>query len=133
MVYIDSYEIKDLIGKTIKTISGGPDTDYIDFTTEDGYTGIIHHSQDCCESVVIHDMKGDLQGLIGSPITHASEDCPDLPDEDLPEYCDSSYTWTHQVLQTEKQRVEILWLGQSNGYYSEGVTFKMWKLKSNGK
>lgn len=125
-----SYEIKDLVGKTIKTICGG-DTDYINFTTEDGYQGSIYHSQDCCERVSIHDTTGDLQGLIGSPITHASEDCPDLPPEDFgvteedTEYCDYSYTWTHQILQTEKERVEILWLGSSNGYYSEGVTFEM--------
>ena len=122
-----SYEIKDLVGKTIKSISGGKDTDYINFTTEDGYQGSIHHIQDCCESVSIQDIKGDLQGLIGSPITLASEDCPDLPDEDMPEYYNSSYTWTHQVLQTKKERVEILWYGSSNGYYSEGVTFEMGK------
>ena len=82
----------------------------------------MFHEQDCCESVTIHDIIGKLESLIGSPLISASEETrSEWPaDVEKPEDCDS-FTWTVYRFATEKHRVRIRWLGESNGYYSESV------------
>jgi hypothetical protein len=118
-------EISELIGKTIKEIKGGAGDDTMTFVCADGTVYTMYHSQDCCESVYIADIVGDLPDLIGTPILRAEEstsgDRPaDLP---APEYEAESQTWTFYKLATVKGWVDIRWYGSSNGYYSEGVTF----------
>jgi len=122
----DSYwgngrEIDVLLGKTLTDVSGG--FDEITFTTSDGFVYKMHHSQDCCESVSIESIVGDLQDLVGSPITLAEEVSGDTPSDYKFEYEPESYTWTFYKIATVKGYVDIRWLGQSNGYYSESVNF----------
>jgi hypothetical protein len=94
-------------------------------TTADGRTFSLYHDQDCCESVNVFDIKGDLASVIGSPLTSVKEEISRDWPADVPEpsYSDS-HTWTTFTFTTEAgATVAIRWLGTSNGYYSESVSF----------
>lgn len=111
--------IEDLKGKVITSIE--EDDDYqITFYTEDGFKYSMYHDQDCCESVYVESIVGDMGDLVGEEILVAeapsSEDVPAL------EGWDDSYTWTFYKLATRKGYVDIRWYGSSNGYYSEEVS-----------
>jgi hypothetical protein len=89
----------------------------------------LYHSQDCCESVYIDDICGDLDDLVGEPLLVAEEvvgytEDPKGGDDDphtLSGY-DESYTWTFYRFATRRGWVTVKWYGSSNGYYSEGVS-----------
>ncbi len=78
------------------------------------------HSQDCSESVELHDITGDLSDLIGTPILEASERSST---DNKPHGDADSWTWTFYELRTIKGSVTLRWLGESNGWYSERVDF----------
>ena len=83
----------------------------------------LYHSQDCCESVTVENITGDLKDLIGSPLTMAEEvTSKENPEGATKEYQDS-FTWTFYKLATINGYVDIRWYGESNGYYSESVDF----------
>ena len=116
--------VEVLKGKTL--ISVKVDIDKILFACSDGSEYKMYHNQDCCESVSIEDIDGDLQELIGSPILMAEEISSSEPYMGKPKYPDS-FTWTFYRIATVKEFVTIRWLGESNGYYSESVDFVMIK------
>lgn len=125
-MYGNEKPFTDLIGKTLSNVEQiGEDEIY--FTTDDGLKYRMYHGQECCESVFIESVVGDLQDLVGTPILRAEEaassDRPDGVPE--PEYADESQTWTFYKLATAKGYVDIRWFGSSNGYYSESVDFKL--------
>jgi hypothetical protein len=121
MSYYDNYCNVDVLkGKTLSSISGSVGDGEIVFVTSDGETYRMYHEQDCCESVCVEDIAGDLQDLVGSEILIAEEVEGESP-ADFEAY--ESYTWTFYKFATRKGYVDIRWLGQSNGYYSEGVSF----------
>lgn len=111
--------ISDLFGKTLTNIEGKVGSEEITFYVDDGSVYRMMHLQDCCESVLVEDICGDLDDLIGSPILCAYEES----NYKGPDCSADSYTWTFYVLGTERGRVTIRWLGESNGYYSEEVSF----------
>ena len=115
--------ITELIGKTLTNITN--DGEEIRFFDSDGRIWRLYHEQDCCESVTVEDIAGDLDDLIGSPVLEAEEAFSNTRPEDLPkvEYPDDSETWTFYKFATVKGRVTIRWYGSSNGYYSESVSF----------
>lgn len=111
--------LDDLLGKTIIDISGAEEgNDFILFECSDGSKYLMLHFKDCCESVDINDICGDIDRLIGHPILQAQETTHDGQDD----YHDS-FTWTFYNLGTVKGYVTIKWYGTSNGYYSERVDF----------
>jgi hypothetical protein len=124
---------KVLLHKTIISIDGLTEgSESVLFTDSDGVQYRMWHSQDCCESVCINDINGDIQDLLNSPITMAEEasnnDNPPVEKclegtEDEYEYSPESHTWTFYKLATIKGYLDIRWLGTSNGYYSESVDF----------
>lgn len=110
-------DISVLIGQTItEVISSNTE---ITFKTSEGNEYLMYHDQDCCESVTIDDIEGDLDRLIGCPIIVAEERISSGLEDD---YSESS-TWTFYTIGNINEFVTIRWYGTSNGYYSEGVSF----------
>ena len=93
------------------------------FVCEEG-TFTFYHNQDCCETVEIEDVIGDLTDLIGEPLLVAEESSGETPADFKFEYEPESYTWTFYKFATRKGYVDVRWLGESNGYYSESVSLK---------
>lgn len=121
--------IEQLIGKTIIKIEGmEAESDEIIFSTSDGLKYRMYHDQDCCESVSLDDVCGDVSDLLNSPVLKAEEFSNIETAERGPKYkYDDSYTWTFYHLATIKGYVDLRWYGTSNGCYSESVDFEMIK------
>lgn len=114
--------LQEMIGATVAVIEGGEGDDEMIFAAIDGRRFRFHHFQGCCESVLVEDIVGDLDWLIGSPIVEAEEISSD--DYPAPENADS-YTWTFYRFSTVRGTVTVRWLGESNGYYGEEVDFEV--------
>jgi len=116
-------KFENLKGKVLKEAT--VEDREIRFVTVDGDIYRMFHYQDCCESVYVESVVGDVQDLVGEPILVAEEvtshDNPE--DAEVSEY-QESFTWTFYKLATRKGYVDIRWYGESNGYYSERVSFE---------
>lgn len=123
----------ELQGETLVKILVDEDDEEIRFFTKSRREFRMLHHDDCCEFVYIEDICGDLDDLIGSPITNAEE----VSDEEIQatrlidpkiakqeQSADESFTWTFYKLDTAKGGVTLRWFGSSNGYYSESVSFE---------
>jgi hypothetical protein len=119
-------KFETLLGKTLVSVVNNNDEEIV-FTTTEGEIYKLLHYQDCCESVLVEDIIGELDDLVGSPLLMAEEisnaDAPTNPDEEKTKWPDESETWTFYKLATIKGYVTIRWYGTSNGYYSEEVCF----------
>lgn len=111
-------EIFDLVNKTFKSVI--VKSDELIFIGDCG-TFRFYHDQDCCENVRIFDIVGDLEDLEGSPILLAEEVTGETPSDWVEDDYTESYTWTFYKFATRKGYVDVRWLGESNGYYSESV------------
>lgn len=113
--------VNELSGQTMASVVVNGVHEIV-FTTTEGQRYVMYHEQDCCESVTIDDICGDLHDLEGAPILMAEEASnSDIPSE---EKWNDSCTWTFYKFATRKGYVTIRWYGESNGYYSESVDFR---------
>jgi len=110
-----------MLGRTFVQVTGSVGGYEMTFETAQGERFMFAHSQDCCESVDINDIVGDLQDLVGEPLLVAEEVRGATPEPDLDEEHYESYTYTFYKFATRKGYVDVRWLGESNGYYSESV------------
>ena len=112
-----------LKGCTLEKIDGAfARSKEVIFTTTTGERYSMRHFQDCCETVEVEDVIGDVTDLIGSPILEAEEVSSSKGNEPR-EGNSESWTWTFYKIGTIKGHVTIRWLGESNGYYAEDVSF----------
>ena len=117
-------DVNTLVGKTLISVTN-IDDEVLQFKTDTGETYALFHEQDCCEIVDIESIVGELADLVGSPILLAEEvvsnENPEDAELDLQDQ--DSFTWTFYKFATIKGYVDVRWYGESNGYYSESVTF----------
>lgn len=115
-------EFKELIGKTLAEITGKVGDERMEFKTASGEAYAMHHIQDCCETVSVEDICGDLGDLIGVPIVEAEESSSKTRPEGLEGSSSEQPEWTFYKLGAAKGRVTIRWYGESD-YYSTSVRF----------
>ena len=123
---VKSFE--DLQGRVLCKVVQISD-DELRFHLTDSHYVRMYHCQDCCESVIIEDIAGDLDDLVGTPLLLVEEVSNYEPQEEPKEegdgYYDDSETWTYYRFRTIKGSVDIRWYGTSNGYYSESVDIEI--------
>ena len=113
-------KLSDLVGKVCTKVqhkNKHDNEETIVFVVSPTESYEMKHFQDCCESVFISEITGDLSDLVGVPIVMADESTNSAHTED------GSETWTFYKFATIKGYVDITWRGESNGYYSESVDF----------
>lgn len=113
--YSNHVSVEEMLNQTFTSVRA--DNETVTFENDE-VRYVLYHSQDCCESVYVEEIIGDLEDLEKFPLLIAREDSnadgPDMPGEE-------SYTWTFYNFATYKGYVTIRFLGTSNGYYSEDV------------
>ena len=129
MIYWDKdVDLAELEGKVIREIVGlEKESDEVRIFTECGKEYLFYHDQDCCESVALNDFDGYPEDLIGATIVSAEVVSNQGSGERPSEYADS-WTWTFYKIETTKGGIWMRWLGESNGFYSESVSF-VWANK----
>ena len=111
-------KIENMVGKVFTSVRNEGTELVFQNATE---SFVFFHQQDCCENVSIEDVCGDLEDLVGEPLLLAEEVSGETP-VDFNERDYESVTWTFYKFATRKGYVDVRWLGESNGYYSEGVS-----------
>ncbi len=123
---MDKYEtqsdiIKSMVGQCYTSVTA--DDSALTFKNED-HTIVFEHYQECCESVYIQSIAGNLSDLEGSRLLMAEQVSSDnegrSPVDDEYEWGEVE-EWTFYKFATIKGYVTVRWYGVSNGYYSTGV------------
>lgn len=120
MNFGDEKNVSGMLGLTMVSVTSNDEE--VVFESNDGRRFKLYHSQDCCESVTVDDIDGDLDLLVGQPLIQAEEVESEPPKVER-QYEPESETWTFYKFATIKGHVTIRFYGTSNGYYSESVYF----------
>ena len=111
--------IGDMVGRVFTSVTQDGESMVFENATE---RFSFFHYQDCCESVTIDDIVGDLSDLVGEPLLIAEEVSGEAPVE-FDELHHEVVEWTFYKFATRKGYVDVRWMGESNGYYSTSVNF----------
>ena len=113
--------LSQLLGEVVVKIDVDKDNQdqFVLFTLDSGKKLKLYHYQECCEGVWLEDVVGDLDDLIGTPITTAEVVFEKKEFDNAYEYG----TWSFYKFATIKGYVDLRFCGESNGYYSETVDF----------
>ena len=112
--YGNSINIKQIEDMTITAVVYDEEEESLLIHLNTHVLEMIHH-QDCCETVYLADVVGSFEDLIGYPLLEVSESVVSTPTE-----CESA-TASYYNFKTVKASVQLRWIGESNGYYSETV------------
>jgi len=108
--------ISELVGQTFSKVCVVEtyDGDRLVFEKSNGDVYSFYHEQECCESVFLKEIVGELSDLENSPILLAQENSSYSQDVECG-------LWTFYKFATQKGYVDVSWYGESNGYYSVSV------------
>lgn len=91
----------------------------------------LYHEKECCESVYLQDIVGNLKDLIGSEILLAEESSSEVYElGNKKDAFRDHETWTFYKFATKNGYVTLWWYGTSNGAYSECVDMKYIKSEN---
>ena len=117
------FNFENLKGVTLKFVefkkNGCRNGDILTFRDTDGNTYEMYNDQDCCESVWLEDQCGSWVDILNTPILSAH-----VIESEQERGC----TWTFYTLVTIHGSMTLRWIGESNGYYSESVSFTKLKI-----
>lgn len=116
-------DFDSLKGEIFRKIEVDDKKEFIKLHCDDDKFYTLEHYQDCCESVFLEDVCGNINDLLDTPILLANE----VTSRDNPKGNPESFTWTFYTLSTIKGTITLRWYGESNGYYSEGVDLFKWE------
>jgi hypothetical protein len=121
----EEFTLEDMRGKTFTKVYITDDKSEMIFENDE-FVFTFYHEEDCCECVQVEDVVGDLNDLVGKPldiveVVRYDDTMPQGVELETPS---DSYVWTFYKFATIKGWVDVRWLGESNGYYSEDVDFK---------
>lgn len=118
-------EFSVLVGKKLVAIEGLKEgSEEVVFVTSEGERYHMYHERDCCESVQLVDvdgLEGETLDANGEEVRVAEVATFDASNVGR----DDSETWTFYKLTVGWNTVILRWCGSSNGYYSEGVNFRL--------
>lgn len=112
--YGNSVNIEQIQGMTITAVVYKKTNESLLIHLNTHVLEMIHH-QDRCESVYLADVVGEFEDLIGYPLIEVSESTVDTGNDDM------SSTASYYNFKTVKASVQLRWVGESTGYYSETV------------
>ena len=112
--YSSPIAIEQLNGMTITAVVYKEDDESLLIHLNTHVLEMIHH-QGCCETVYLADVVGSFEDLIGYPLLEVSESIVDIGNSDI------SSTASYYNFKTVKASVQLRWIGESNGFYSETV------------
>ena len=115
--------IPELLGHTMRNVYQDSENqgDLLVFERTDGTKITFYHYQSCCEGVWIDVVEGEFEDLVGSPILKAEVYTQGYD----PRRGDDIGQYTFYTFATIKGTVQVMWRGESNGYYSIDVYMRI--------
>lgn len=101
--------------------------DSLVFITDDNFNYVFKHEQDCCETVRLKEIDGDLSDIYDQTVISIEEVSNENKIEGDYDCYSDSYTYTYYKIKTNKGDITFSWYGESNGYYTEKPNFYILK------